>query len=200
MIRIQYTSIENPLLKDIPVHVYQTYPNKLDGEYQDYGLADIHYTRKTTPEGVSYDFIRIKLPKGQSTDLTNGKFKTENLQHVAQCRPWLRDRIALLNGKLKALGLRQVIVDDDGKIDGVLPKQPSMRSERNPHTNTVQQPKQVQRPAPKPVRKKYLVCYTTNTDHDSCKVWVYADSPEDAKERAYSEYWDIDYIDFVREL
>ena len=59
MIRIQYTSIENPLLKDIPVHVYQTYPNKLDGEYQDYGLADIHYTRKTTPEGVSYDFIKI---------------------------------------------------------------------------------------------------------------------------------------------
>ena len=59
MIRIQYTSIENPLLKDIPVHVYQSYPNKLDGEYQDYGLADIHYTRKTTPEGVSYDFIII---------------------------------------------------------------------------------------------------------------------------------------------
>ena len=115
-------------------------------------------------------------------------------------RPWLRDRIALLNSKLKAMGRQQIIVDGDGKIDGVLPKQPSMRSERNPHTNTVQQPKPVQRPAPKPVRKKYLVCYTTNTDHDSCKVWVYADSPEDAKQQAYSEYWDIDYIDFVREL
>lgn len=29
MIRIQYTSIENPLLKDIPVHVYQAYPKEL---------------------------------------------------------------------------------------------------------------------------------------------------------------------------
>lgn len=115
-------------------------------------------------------------------------------------RPWLRDRIDLLNGKLKALGRSQIIVDDDGKINGVLPKQPSMRSERNPRTNTVQQPKPVQSPAPKPVRKKYLVCYTTNTDHDSCKVWVYANNPEDAKAQAYSEYWDIDYIDFVREL
>lgn len=116
-------------------------------------------------------------------------------------RPWLRDRIALLNGKLKALGRSQIIVDNDGKINGVLPKQPSMRSERNPRASTVQQPKPVQRPAPKPVeRKKYLVYYTTNTDHDSCKVWVYANSPEDAEQQAYNEYWDIDYIDFVREL
>lgn len=59
MIRLQYTGIKNPLLNDIPVHVYEAYANKLDGEYKDYGLADIHYTRKTTPEGISYDFIKI---------------------------------------------------------------------------------------------------------------------------------------------
>ena len=64
VIRLQYTGIKNPLLNDIPVHVYQTYANKLDGEHKDYGLADIHYTRKTTPEGVSYDFIRIYLYTG----------------------------------------------------------------------------------------------------------------------------------------
>ena len=69
VIRIQYTSIENPLLKDIPVHVYQAYPNKLDGEYQNYGLADIHYTRKTTPEGVSFDFIRIYISAELTGDI-----------------------------------------------------------------------------------------------------------------------------------
>lgn len=66
MIRLQYTGIKNPLLNDIPVHVYQTYANKLAGEHKDYGLADIHYTRKTTPEGVSYDFIRIYFYAGTS--------------------------------------------------------------------------------------------------------------------------------------
>lgn len=69
VIRLQYTGIKNPLLNDIPVHVYQTYANKLDGEYKDYGLADIHYTRKTTPEGVSYDFIRIYIYAGTYADL-----------------------------------------------------------------------------------------------------------------------------------
>lgn len=68
MIRLQYTGIKNPLLNDIPVHVYQTYVTELGGEHKDYGLADIHYTRKTTPEGVSYDFIKIyfyaEFPKG----------------------------------------------------------------------------------------------------------------------------------------
>lgn len=59
VIRLRYTSIKNPLLNDIHVHVYQTYPNKLDGDYKDYNLADLQYIRKTTPEGKSYDFIRI---------------------------------------------------------------------------------------------------------------------------------------------
>ena len=59
VISLQYTGIKNSLLNDIPVHVYQTYFDKLDGEYKDYGLVDIQYTRKTTPEGVSYDFIKI---------------------------------------------------------------------------------------------------------------------------------------------
>lgn len=69
MIRLQYTGIKNPLLNDIPVHVYQVYINKLGGEYTDYGLADIHYSRKTTPEGVSYDFIRIYFYVGSSGGL-----------------------------------------------------------------------------------------------------------------------------------
>jgi hypothetical protein len=69
VVRIQYTSIENPLLKDIPVHIYQTYPNKLDGEYQDYGLADIYYTRITTLEGASFDFIRIYISAELTSDI-----------------------------------------------------------------------------------------------------------------------------------
>lgn len=60
MIRLQYTGIKNPLLNDIPVHVYQTYANKLAGEHKDYGLADIHYTRKTTPEGVKFEFSEFR--------------------------------------------------------------------------------------------------------------------------------------------
>ena len=69
MIDLRYTSIESPLLKDIPVHVYQSYPNKLGCEYQDYSLADIQYTRKTTPEGVSYDFIKIYISAELTTDI-----------------------------------------------------------------------------------------------------------------------------------
>ncbi len=48
--------------------------------------------------------------------------------------------------------------------------------------------------------KKYIVGYTTSTDHDSCKVWVTADNPDDAKCKARREYWDIERIDFVREM
>jgi hypothetical protein len=49
-------------------------------------------------------------------------------------------------------------------------------------------------------RKKFIVGYTSSTDHDSCKVWVYANNADDAKTVARNEYWDIESIDFVREL
>lgn len=42
--------------------------------------------------------------------------------------------------------------------------------------------------------KKYIVCYRSSTDHDSCKVWVRASCPEEAEEKARREYWDIESI------
>jgi hypothetical protein len=47
--------------------------------------------------------------------------------------------------------------------------------------------------------KKYIVRYTSSTDHDSCKVWVMASCPEEAEEKARREYWDIEEIDAVYE-
>lgn len=41
------------------MHIYQTYASRLDGKYMDFNLADLQYVRKTTPEGMSYDFIKI---------------------------------------------------------------------------------------------------------------------------------------------
>ena len=41
------------------MHIYQTYASRLDGKYMDFNLADLQYVRKTTPEGKSYDFIKI---------------------------------------------------------------------------------------------------------------------------------------------
>lgn len=59
MIELRYTSIESPLLKSMTMHIYQTYASRLDGKYMDFNLADLQYVRKTTPEGKSYDFIKI---------------------------------------------------------------------------------------------------------------------------------------------
>ena len=41
--------------------------------------------------------------------------------------------------------------------------------------------------------KKYYIDYT-DKEGDLCHVWVNADSKEDAKCQAKSEYWDIDEI------
>lgn len=40
---------------------------------------------------------------------------------------------------------------------------------------------------------KYYVDYMTK-DGDYCKVWVVADSEDEAISEAYSEYWDIHEI------
>lgn len=40
---------------------------------------------------------------------------------------------------------------------------------------------------------KWRICYREKGG-DTANVWVYADSAEDAKNEAMSEYWDIDYI------
>lgn len=52
MIRIQYTSIENPLLKDIPVHVYQTYPtDSIERLYVElYKLLHMEYIKALVDE------------------------------------------------------------------------------------------------------------------------------------------------------
>lgn len=47
--------------------------------------------------------------------------------------------------------------------------------------------------------KTYIVKYTT-TDGDLCSVWVEANSIEDAKAKARSEYWDIEGILMVNEI
>lgn len=47
--------------------------------------------------------------------------------------------------------------------------------------------------------KKYIVCYTSSTDHDCCSVWVNAYSKEDAIDEVKSEYWDVEDIIYVRE-
>lgn len=41
---------------------------------------------------------------------------------------------------------------------------------------------------------KYKITYRTNTDHDICKVWEEAESPEQAASQALDEYWDIEEI------
>ena len=41
--------------------------------------------------------------------------------------------------------------------------------------------------------KKYLIRYL-NKEGDSTKVWVEADSAEEAKQEALREYWDIETI------
>jgi hypothetical protein len=78
VIRLQYTGIKNPLLNNIHVHVCQTYINNLDHKYKDYGLADIHYTRKTTPEGVSYDFIEIFIHTELNEDILRHIWTSES--------------------------------------------------------------------------------------------------------------------------
>lgn len=47
--------------------------------------------------------------------------------------------------------------------------------------------------------KTYVVRYTT-TDGDLCAVCVEAESIEDAKAKARSEYWDIEGILMVNEI
>lgn len=47
--------------------------------------------------------------------------------------------------------------------------------------------------------KKYIVCYTSSIDHDTCKVWVRASCPEEAEDKARSEYWDIEEVDAIYE-
>ena len=40
---------------------------------------------------------------------------------------------------------------------------------------------------------KYAICYK-EINGDIAHVWVFANSVEDAKREAKSEYWDIDYF------
>ena len=40
---------------------------------------------------------------------------------------------------------------------------------------------------------KYIIYYK-EINGDIAHVWVYADSVEDAKRKAESEYWDIEYF------
>jgi len=41
---------------------------------------------------------------------------------------------------------------------------------------------------------KFKVVYESNTDHDCCSVWTYANSREEAIDNVKSEYWDIERI------
>lgn len=41
---------------------------------------------------------------------------------------------------------------------------------------------------------KYIITYISKGDDDVCKVWVHANSKDEAKREALSEYWDIKEI------
>lgn len=49
-------------------------------------------------------------------------------------------------------------------------------------------------------RSRYRVCYKAKGDGDTCKVWVYADTPSEAEREARREYWDIASIVYVEKL
>lgn len=41
---------------------------------------------------------------------------------------------------------------------------------------------------------RYKVTYISKTDDDCCSVWTEADSPEEAKQEVFREYWDVKEI------
>lgn len=47
--------------------------------------------------------------------------------------------------------------------------------------------------------KDYRITYVTN-EGDSCKVWLSAESKEEAESEARQEYWDIEEIISVSEM
>jgi len=47
---------------------------------------------------------------------------------------------------------------------------------------------------------KYQITYISSSDHDCCKVWCEAESPEDAASQTLDEYWDIEEIISIKPL
>lgn len=47
--------------------------------------------------------------------------------------------------------------------------------------------------------KKWIVCYEDKSG-DTSKVWLYANSADEAAEEAKREYWDIEEILYVKEM
>lgn len=41
---------------------------------------------------------------------------------------------------------------------------------------------------------KYIITYISKGDNDVCKVWVHANSKDEAKKEVLNEYWDIKKI------
>jgi len=47
---------------------------------------------------------------------------------------------------------------------------------------------------------KYIIIYKSSSDHDCCKVWCEANSPEDAASQTLQDYWDVEEIISIRRM
>lgn len=47
--------------------------------------------------------------------------------------------------------------------------------------------------------KRFTICYETQ-EGDTCNIWLYADSHEDATDKLHQEYWDVESVISVMEM
>lgn len=108
----------------------------------------------------------------------------------------LREKINFLIGKLRELGVEPPVISADGKVNGQVPPKPPKQKCRDAVANP--QPIR-QAPPPRPAeRQKYIVCYHSTTDDDTCKVWTMAYDEEEAIANIRDEYWDVGRICYVQ--